>query len=207
MADAGFKGSLQLLEADGLSLPDAVYAATTIVGATNVGKVLDITRVRPGTLIIDDSGPHCFDPALARLRFEAQGDILFSEGGALQAPNPIREVVYAPDEWMEVVGDGTRLRASRHHEYLMGCVLSGLLVAREEDLAPTIGLVSTETARLHLARLQALGFQAAPLHCEGYRLEEERIAAFRQRFGRLGALAEEAKRTTGQVSRPPFTPC
>lgn len=192
--ELGFAGSLCLLEADGLSLPEAVYSTTLIVGATNVPDVVDISRVRPGTLIIDDSGPHCFEVARAIERFQVQGDILFTEGGALLPPEPIRETVYAPDKRVHAAQDATRLRVSHYHEYLMGCVLSGLLAAREEDLAPTIGLVSNKASRLHLKRLQELGFQAAPLHCEGYRLPDEMIASFRRRFGRQDASATATQR-------------
>jgi hypothetical protein len=205
--DAGFRGELHLLEADGLSLPDAVYAATVVVGATNVGNVLDMAQVRPGVLIVDDSGPHCFDPERAIGRFETRGDILFTEGGALLSPSPIGEMVYAPDEWIRVMGDVAPLLASWHHEHLMGCALSGLLLAREADLTPTVGPVSTEAAKLHLERLNALGFQAAPLHCERYLLPEGRIAAFRQHYGRQARVANEAMRSAAHESHPRFIPC
>jgi aspartate racemase len=179
-----FSGQVQLLESNGLTLPDRFYTASMMIGATNVPAVLDIARVRSGALAVDDSGPHCFDAAHAIKRFEEQGDILFTEGGALLSPIPIQELVYAPEEWIQAVGEVAPLLVSWHQEHIMGCVLSGLLAAREEDLPPTIGPVSTEDSRLHLARLEALGFGAAPLHCEGYRLPDERIAAFRRRYGR-----------------------
>ncbi len=43
-------------------VPHEVYDAGLIVGATNVPDVLDIEQLRPGTVIVDDSAPHCFNP-------------------------------------------------------------------------------------------------------------------------------------------------
>lgn len=193
----GFKGEIHLLSSVRLSLPERIYTASVIVGATNVPDVLDIARVRPGSLVIDDSGPHCFKVRHAIERFERSADILFTEGGALQAPALVQEVVYAPLAWRLVVEDVNRLRSSHDAANIMGCVLSGLLSAQFPHLLPTIGEVVTEAAVLHLAQLKTLGYQAAPLHCEGYRLSDEIIAGFRQRYS---TPESEASNTTGSVS-------
>lgn len=86
----GFAGRLLVAPAtQGLTVPDKVYDASVIVGATNVPDVLDITRVHQGTVIVDDSAPHCFDVKLAIERAEAKADILFTEGGLLSSPAPL----------------------------------------------------------------------------------------------------------------------
>ena len=48
-------------------MPPDVYEASFVVGATNAPDILDVDRLQPGTLIVDDSAPHCFrsDKALA----------------------------------------------------------------------------------------------------------------------------------------------
>ncbi|HEY9296096.1 MAG TPA: non-ribosomal peptide synthetase, partial [Phormidium sp.] len=95
--DLGFRGSVQIATSSSSSeLPREIYDATLIIGATNVPDILDIKRVKPGTLIVDDSGPHCFSPEQAIERFEKHKDILFTEGGALHAPDPIETVIYVP---------------------------------------------------------------------------------------------------------------
>ncbi|MEG3936535.1 non-ribosomal peptide synthetase, partial [Microcoleus sp. T3_B1] len=91
--DLGFRGAVQIATSSSSSeLPPEIYDATLIIGATNVPDILDIDRLKPGTLIVDDSGPHCFSPEQAIDRFEKHKDILFTEGGALHAPDPIETV-------------------------------------------------------------------------------------------------------------------
>ncbi|GMA87296.1 hypothetical protein GCM10025868_25460 [Angustibacter aerolatus] len=55
------------------SVPSSVYDATTVVGATNVGDVLDVDRLRPGCLVVDDSWPRCFDVDRLHAREPAVG--------------------------------------------------------------------------------------------------------------------------------------
>ena len=73
-------------------IPPEFYDATLIIGATNVPDILDLTRVHPGTIIADDSAPHCFALGDAVRRLREQEDILFTEGGALRSPHPIGQL-------------------------------------------------------------------------------------------------------------------
>ncbi|MBR8839704.1 MAG: AMP-binding protein [Stigonema ocellatum SAG 48.90 = DSM 106950] len=171
--DLGFRGSIQIATSTS-ELPPEIYDATFIIGATNVPDILDIYRVKPGTLIVDDSGPHCFSPKQAINRFEEQKDILFTEGGVLQASHPIKTVIYLP-EFIK-----NNLNETLWKEYLptnslhiMGCVLSSLLSTRFDYMEPTVGLLNLETCVQHYQGLEKLGFQAADLHCEGYVLPFE----------------------------------
>ena len=59
------------------TVPPEIYKATLIIGATNVPDILDITQLQPGTMIVDDSAPHCFRLEDAIQRFEEHADILF----------------------------------------------------------------------------------------------------------------------------------
>jgi len=71
----------------GPSIPDELYECTFIVGATNVPNVYDVFKAKPGTILVDDSFPHCFDSHKAFQRFNERSDVLFSEGG------PIRDTI------------------------------------------------------------------------------------------------------------------
>ncbi|OBQ34694.1 MAG: hypothetical protein AN485_15395, partial [Anabaena sp. MDT14b] len=173
ISDLGFRGSIQIATST-LELPPEIYDATLIIGATNVPDILDIERVKPGTLIVDDSGPHCFSPEQAIKRFEKQKDILFTEGGVLLAPHPIETVIHLP-EWIK-----NNLNEALWKEYvptnsqhIMGCVLSSLLSTRFDYMEPTVGLLNLETCVQHYQGLEQLGFQSADLHCEGYVLPVE----------------------------------
>ncbi|GAI92472.1 unnamed protein product, partial [marine sediment metagenome] len=92
----GFQGSVNIFFSPAKVSPD-FYRSTLIVGATNLPDILDIAKIRPGTIIVDDSAPHCFNPELAIQRLENQEDILFTEGGILKSSQPISELRYLPD--------------------------------------------------------------------------------------------------------------
>ena len=154
-----------------------------IVGATNVPDVLDITRVQPGTLIVDDSGPHCFSVPSAIERFQRQADILFTEGGVMQSPNPLKHTIHYPPHLAqrlrlaEFLGDSF-VDSTR----ITGCVFSSLLSA-SFGLPSTTGIVEAKDAIQHYHLLSDLGFQGSQLHCEGYVLPQEAIEKFRDHFG------------------------
>ena len=174
--DLGFRGSVQIATSSSSSeLPPEIYDATLIIGATNVPDILDIDRLKPGTLIVDDSGPHCFSPEQAIKRFEKHKDILFTEGGALHAPDPIETVIYLPESMKKNMDEDTWSDEFKPTNPLniMGCVMSSLLSSRFDNIKPTVGLPNLETCVQHYQGLEQLGFQAADLHCEGYVLEVE----------------------------------
>ena len=184
--DFGFQGKVHLAAAQ-TEIPPKIYEATLIVGATNVPDILDIDKVKPGTMIVDDSGPHCFSPELAISRFQEQGDILFTEGGVLRSPQPITDRVYLPpsikkDVNPEQIMHWFSLKGSPFD--VTSCVFSSLLSARFEGLAPTVGEVDSKAASQHYAILDLLGFRGADLHCEDYVISEDSIRNFRSRFGK-----------------------
>ncbi len=185
-----FRGNIRILKSK-TEAPSEFYQASLIIGATNVAEILDIDRLQPGALLVDDSGPHCFSPELAIRRLEYQGDILFTEGGALKSPQRLRELRYMPKTALDPMDFANLqlifLRHLRPNPYtLMGCVFSSLLSAQYADLKPTLGLASVEASWQHYETLIHLGFQAADLYCEGYILPAELIQNFRRRFGKPG---------------------
>ena len=185
ISELGFHGKIQLLYSE-VELPEEIYNATLIVGATNVPDVLDINQVKSGTLIVDDSGPHCFKSALAVKRFQTHQDILFTEGGVLKSPQPISEVIHLPHH-LEKSFSSKQLEEfikllKRNPFEITGCVFSSVL-SSVKNLKPTVGLVQLHESVKHYETLISLGFQAADLHCEDYVLPLEAISHFRGRFG------------------------
>jgi len=174
----GFQGEVQIALVE-QAVPLALYTASLIVGATNVPDVLAVERLLPGTLLVDDSGPHCFDGQQAIARLEGQQDLLFTEGGAVQLPTPIQQTVYTPPGLEALFTE----RVLDQPQTLMGCVLSSLLSSRWGQLPPTIGPVAPDQALAYYQTIQQLGVQAAPLHLDGYALPPALITQFRQRFG------------------------
>jgi hypothetical protein len=178
--DLGFRGTVCILESQA-EVPSAFYEATLIIGATNVPDILDMARMQPGTLIVDDSAPHCFTRQLAVQRFQEQEDILFTEGGVLRAPHAISRLIYLPRS-VEKFVDVSHFDGSGPHE-ITGCIFSGLLSSRFKHLSPTLGFADNDMCLQHYEVLGQLGFQAAGLRCEGYVLAEESVRNFRRRFG------------------------
>src|SRR5262249_43540583 len=67
IGELGYRGPVEVLESRG-NVPAALYESSLLVGATNVPDILDVDRLAPGTLIVDDSTPHCFRPDRAARR-------------------------------------------------------------------------------------------------------------------------------------------
>ncbi|MDM8566596.1 phosphopantetheine-binding protein [Candidatus Halobeggiatoa sp. HSG11] len=179
-----FHGKIQLLFSK-IELPTEIYNATLIVGATNVPDVFDINKVKSGTLIVDDSGPHCFKSELAIKRFQEHQDILFTEGGVLKSPQPISGLMYFPHH-LERSLKNKQIEElfNKHNPFeITGCVFSSLLSASFENLKPTVGFVQLDESMKYYETLTSLGFQAADLHCKNYVLPNEAISYFRENFG------------------------
>jgi amino acid adenylation domain-containing protein len=190
----GFKGRVRLVSPRG-ALPDDVYDASLIIGATNVPDVLDVARLRPGTLIVDDSAPHCFSAEAAIERLSTAGDLLFTEGGMVRLPRPMTELRHIP------VAARARLDAAQlaifsrvNPQELTGCVYSSLLSARTPSLPPTTGPVDLETCEAHYLELVRLGISAAELHCEGFvgrhDLPRAAVDRFRRQFSITSTVSQ-----------------
>jgi len=181
--DLGFEGSLQIIESRG-KVPHAIYDASLIVGATNVPDLLDIGSVRPGTMIVDDSAPHCFKSSEAVARFKAREDILFSEGGNLELPHPVHRIRYLPLRIEKIMNPAVvESFPKRHPFYIGGCALASLLLSQFDYLTPTLGLVDDRSCEMHYDLVGQLGYRAAGLHCENYILPQPSIQNFRRQFG------------------------
>jgi hypothetical protein len=165
------------------------YDATVIVGATNVENVIDVSRLAPGTLVVDDSWPHCLNGPAALARFREQGDILLTEGGFVRSAERMPRLAHLPASLATVLPAElpNLLFSSLNPHDITACVLSALISARRPELAPTIGLVDLATSRRHWAALPELGFGAAEPNYEGTALAPSAVAAFRARFGRPSA--------------------
>ncbi|MGV9568858.1 hypothetical protein ACWDRX_04205 [Streptomyces nigra] len=153
----------------GPGLPDAVYASELIVTAVSGASALvDVDRLRPGAVLVDDSFPHCFDTARALERMDARGDVLVVGGGLLDigADQP-RLAEGLPD----VAATGFAGRSGVPGT-LASCRLESLLHAhRATDpagdpggLPLTHGLVDPSRALAYWDAVEAAGVSAAPLH-------------------------------------------
>lgn len=134
---------------------DDLLGADLILGATSGGVALDVARLRPGTVVIDDSFPRAFDEAAARARMEARGDVLLLGGGMIDA-GPLER----RSPWPEAAA----LRARYGARWLPGCHAEALLVAADLELGPTVGPVDLGRALRMWAAVEQAGWEAAPPH-------------------------------------------
>lgn len=147
------------------ALPDAVYEAGLLVTAVSgSGAVLDVDRLAPGTVVVDDSFPHCFDTGRALARMRERRDVLVLGGGLLHLGELSREAAeglpapaaagYLAQPWIE----GT----------LASCRVESLLHAADPELPLVHGLVDGTTALAYWEAVEHAGVTAGPLHLLGH---------------------------------------
>ncbi|MEU9297414.1 amino acid adenylation domain-containing protein [Streptomyces sp. NPDC048266] len=160
----GLARNVEVHEA-GPALPAAAYEADLLVTAVSGGgTVLDVARLRPGSIVVDDSFPHCFDAPAALARMRERRDVLIVGGGLLSvgtverrtAPGlpPAVAAGYAATSWLP----GT----------IASCRLESLLRAARPELPLVHGLVDGRMAAAYWRVMEAAGVEAGPLHLLGH---------------------------------------
>ncbi len=195
----GYEGPLEVVPvgADG-QLPPSLFAQTTfIIGATSTPDIIEIDRLQPGTICVDDSFPLGFDPQKAIRRVEDEGDIVITIAGGLAGPRPVTVPTgYRTGE--PLLDDLAKLMmqvANVDDHSLTGCVYSSVLVPHF-DLPVALGHVRGEHALKHYRRFRAEGFQGTPTYIVNfspqsrvfaehgaYFLSEAMLARFRDHHG------------------------
>ncbi|MEO9629276.1 MAG: amino acid adenylation domain-containing protein [Sulfitobacter sp.] len=148
------------------------YECTVIVGATNVPNVLNVEQLRPGTIVVDDSAPHCFDVPSMFHRMQSHRDILATEGGTLRLPYHVGEIVNTGATPAQQAAADAFVRFRPCICSIMGCILAPLIVdptldrtgpdafAAAYDRLRSLGVTATrpylETKLVHAAQLDAL---------------------------------------------------
>ncbi|MEW1612488.1 MULTISPECIES: non-ribosomal peptide synthetase/type I polyketide synthase [unclassified Streptomyces] len=142
-------------------LPDAVYEAHLIVAAVSGGgTLLDVDRLAPGTTVVDDSFPHCFDTGRALSRMGRTKDVLVV-GGGLLGIGPVER--HVADGLPAAAVAGYLARPSLP-DTIASCRLESLLHACGTDVPLVRGPVDAATGLAYWAAAEAGGTRAAPLH-------------------------------------------
>ncbi|MFI1728984.1 amino acid adenylation domain-containing protein, partial [Streptomyces acidicola] len=171
---------IQVVES-GQDLPSQLYEADVVVTAVSgPTTLLDPDRLRPGTIVVDDSFPHCFDTGRALDRMKNEQDVLVVGGGLLALDATETHVPEDLHSLARTVGAGPGA-AGRHHlpGTLASCRLESLLHAHMTDpgrprpsqphgnhTAPPLihGLVDLPRALAHWDAADLAGVRPAPLH-------------------------------------------
>ncbi|MFJ1805622.1 MULTISPECIES: amino acid adenylation domain-containing protein [unclassified Streptomyces] len=148
-------------------LPDAVYGAGLVVAAVSGSRTLiDVERLRPGTVVVDDSFPHCFDTGRALARMRERGDVLVVGGGLLTVGDTRRTLA-------DGLADAAAEAAASYGiaGTLASCRAESLLYASGANVPLVRGLVDAPTALAYWRAVEGAGVTAGPLHLLGHVLE------------------------------------
>ncbi|MEV4876231.1 non-ribosomal peptide synthetase/type I polyketide synthase [Streptomyces cyaneofuscatus] len=176
LRERGLADAVDVLPSDG-GLPDAVYGARLIVAAVSGGgTLLDVDRLEPGTTVVDDSFPHCFDTGRAIGRMGRAKDVLVVGGGLLSIGAVERQVA----DGLPAAAVAGYLAQPSLPGTIASCRLESLLHASGADVPLVRGPVGTATGLAYWAAAEAGGTDAAPLHLLTHTIDAEVARRIRQ---------------------------
>ncbi|HWO66725.1 MAG TPA: amino acid adenylation domain-containing protein [Umezawaea sp.] len=186
----GYRGEIEIIGGTS-SLPEEFYEATVISADTNAPDIVDIAALRPGTMLVDDSIPPCYDRDVAMARIEQQADLLFAQGDVIECTTPMHKVFGWPPLMYELAGEeGVEWFAANTPDafsttQITSSVLSNVLVA-QNGVSPATGPAEPGRAAGHIDVLRGNGYVGGPPQCDGVMIPAEAIARFVERFGAVG---------------------
>ncbi|WP_143059911.1 hypothetical protein [Burkholderia contaminans] len=143
--------------------------ANVIISAVSTPSILDIDLVRPGTILIDDSQPYCWDRDMAWSRVQARGDILPCDAGLVD----VGEIAYRsffPFDFADDHGQGSVISWS--------CLAEGLLRASLPWLASNVGEADVAQLLAYERAFDDMKFEIPALQCGKHLLDVEAFRRF-----------------------------
>ncbi len=135
------------------------YDADAILTATSQADVIDMAHVRPGTVLVDDSQPHCWSREAAWQRVQSQQDIVPCDTGLVDCTSL---------EWFSRFNFG--FAGERARSTAWSCLVEGLLKGLDPTLPCTLGHPDTQTLAAWDEAFGRFGLAPAPLQCGGHEL-------------------------------------
>ena len=179
---SGFSGEIDICSCNN-KLSDKVYEGELIIAVSNVPNIINIDKVRPGTMIVDYSFPSSFSIIDAARRAERDGDLIFTSGGQLRLEQQIEEIIYLPrvaEEMLEIINpekmQSIIIRDSRE---MAGCILASIFTEMDSGVGVTLGKFTDNEALSHYKFINGLGLGSARLQMQGYFVTDEAIQKFR----------------------------
>jgi predicted amino acid dehydrogenase len=178
---------------------DYLHDSDVVISVTNATRTLidpsNRDLVRPGTILLDDAQPWCWDREPAIKRFKEDGDILPLEAGLLSG-NGKPFITRGLDHGLP----GNTVFSCLAETYL--------LTKHPEKLTPTLGMIADEKSNLEflksskqfgeIAKLE--GISTAPWRAGHYELDADTVKKFFMKFGpgcnqnceKIGGLVKHA---------------
>jgi amino acid adenylation domain-containing protein len=186
----GYTGEIEIIGGTN-TLPDEFYEATVISADTNAPDIVNVAKLRPGAMLVDDSIPPCYDRDVALARIADKGDLLFGQGDVIECATPMQKVFGWPPLMYELAGEeGVDWFAANTPDafsttQITSSVLSNVLVA-QEGIGPVTGPSEPDRAYRHAEILRKNGYFGGPPQCDGVMIPEDSIARFVAQFGGAG---------------------
>jgi predicted amino acid dehydrogenase len=175
-AAASCPTQIELTAGDGSLAPDSrAYDCDFLVSAISSSYVVDVARVRPGTILVDDSQPYCWSREEAWARCRDRGDIAPCEAGLIDCSS-LGYASYLPFDFAAGTGDGTA----------WSCLAEAMMCAVDPTLVPTVGEPTLPNLLSYDEAFDRLDLAVAPLQCAPHLLP---TGALRSRLRSAASIA------------------
>ena len=180
-----FDGPIDVVAGDA-GLPSAVREARLIVSAVDRVGVINPLELAPGTILLDDSYPPTFDPAVAWRRMNESRDVVIASGGFARLPGPVRETFYIPNSarpFLSAYGEENFIREFQREpcDYT-ACIFAGPLALQDPALQPEIGIPTPAALEAFYRAFERYHLGSAAPHCNGRLIPESLFAQFKMRL-------------------------
>jgi predicted amino acid dehydrogenase len=174
-----YRRDIEIVTGDA-GLPQAVRDAKLIVCAVDRVGVIDPRALLPGTILLDDSYPPAFDPAIAWRRMTEQKDVVIATGGFARLPSPVRETFYVPHSarpFLAAYGEDNFIREfQREAQDYTACVFAGPLSLRDPTLEAQVGIPTPAALEAFYRAFERHNLASATPQCDGRVLPAELFA-------------------------------
>ncbi|MCE7989609.1 MAG: amino acid adenylation domain-containing protein [Caldilinea sp. CFX5] len=170
-----YRGQVRIIEVDD-RLPAELYMADLLIGAASRPNLLEVTRLAPGSIVVDDSFPACLDLDYAIERMRTAQDLLVVGGGLLTC-GAVQRTLYLPFSQPMLA---QQIAGQLHADAIASCQLEALLWSTCPDLPLTHGVATLAGALAYWQVAATKGITAAPLHLRDFRITESLLHHLKQ---------------------------
>lgn len=155
------------------------YHCDILVSAINSSNVIDVDKLAPGTVLVDDSQPWCWSRDDAWDRCVTQNDLIPCEAGLVDCSH-LGYVSHFPFDFNDHGPMGSNTAWC--------CMTEGLMMALDPTLPATGAVPDAEHLRQYDLAYRRLGFRPATLQCGPHALPMETLRDAEPVLERTGSL-------------------
>ncbi|MCB0630294.1 MAG: condensation domain-containing protein [Saprospiraceae bacterium] len=167
-----YNREIRIMEVDAGKMPDSIYKNDLIVVAATSPEILDVSKIRPGTIVVDDSFPGAMTQNEAIDRMSNTGDVLLIGGGRIDFPNV--ETAISNLQLNQAIE--TKLISVLTGSGLPGCRAESILLSAAPELPATLGLVDVKTVETFYSYCIKNGIGAQKLSIDHFTIGNKTIS-------------------------------